>query len=98
MAAKAGNDPVEGPEIRGLIGRAYKQLYVKEVCQLEATPLGRTLLPVLAYALLQKEGENSGSPVFNRQLKPFAIHHRALEDMKLNEGILLNEIRAALAR
>jgi hypothetical protein len=42
-------------------------------------------------------GGNSGSPVFNRQLKSFAIHHRALEDMRLNEGILLNEIKAALA-
>jgi hypothetical protein len=44
------------------------------------------------------EGGNSGSPVFNRQLKSFAIHHRALEDMRLNEGILLNEIKAALAQ
>jgi hypothetical protein len=42
------------------------------------------------------EGGNSGSPVFNRQLKSFAIHHRALEDKRLNEGILLNEIKAAL--
>jgi len=43
-------------------------------------------------------GGNSGSPVFNRQLKTFAIHHRALEEMRLNEGILLNEIKAALAQ
>lgn len=29
-AAKFADDPVEGPELRGLIGRAYKQLYVNE--------------------------------------------------------------------
>jgi hypothetical protein len=27
-AEKCADDPVEGPEIRGLIGRAYKQLFV----------------------------------------------------------------------
>jgi hypothetical protein len=71
MASKAENDPLEGPEIRGLIGRAYKQLYVNEGgpdnlrsaiafyakdWQLETSPLGKTLLPVIEYALLQKEG------------------------------------------
>ena len=28
IAQKVETDPVEGPEVRGLIGRAYKQLYV----------------------------------------------------------------------
>ena len=28
MSQKCADDPVEGPEIRGLIGRAYKQLFV----------------------------------------------------------------------
>lgn len=43
------------------------------------------------------ESGNSGSPVFDRQLNSFAIHHRAREDKKLNEGILLKEIQSALA-
>ena len=43
------------------------------------------------------EGGHSGSPVFTRQLKPFAVHHRALYDRQVNEGILLNAIRTALA-
>ncbi len=30
MSRKYSDDPVEGPEIRGLIGRAYKQLFVNE--------------------------------------------------------------------
>src|SRR5262249_32315842 len=29
MSRKYSDEPVEGPEIRGLIGRAYKQLFVK---------------------------------------------------------------------
>jgi len=43
------------------------------------------------------EGGNSGSPVFDRQLKSFAIHHRAREDKKLNEAILLRDIQSARA-
>lgn len=42
------------------------------------------------------EGGNSGSPVFTRQLKSFAIHHRALYDKQLNEGVLMNAVKAAL--
>src|SRR5262245_38765049 len=30
MSQKYSNEPAEGPEIRGLIGRAYKQLFVKD--------------------------------------------------------------------
>src|SRR6266446_4101345 len=43
------------------------------------------------------EAGNSGSPVFDRRLKCFAIHHRALEDKQLNEGIILDEIKKAIA-
>src|SRR5262245_59947535 len=35
------------------------------------------------------EEGNSGSPVLDRQLSCFAIHHRALKDKQLNEGITL---------
>lgn len=42
------------------------------------------------------EGGNSGSPVFTCQLKSFAIHHRALYDRQLNEGILLYAVKATL--
>ncbi len=42
------------------------------------------------------EGGNSGSPVFDCQLSAFAVHHRAREDKKLNEGVLLRDIQAAL--
>lgn len=38
------------------------------------------------------EGGHSGSPVLTRQLKTFAVHHRALYDRQLNEGILLKDI------
>ncbi|SEN38962.1 Trypsin-like peptidase domain-containing protein [Nitrosospira multiformis] len=41
-------------------------------------------------------GGNSGSPVFTRQLDSIALHHRAIEEKKLNEGIVLNEIRIAI--
>jgi hypothetical protein len=42
------------------------------------------------------EGGHSGSPVLTRQLRTFALHHRALYDRQLNEGILLNSVRSAL--
>lgn len=42
------------------------------------------------------ESGHSGSPVYDRQLNSFAIHHRAREDKKLNEGIILKEIQSAL--
>ncbi len=42
------------------------------------------------------EGGNSGSPVFTRTLGCFAIHHRALYERQLNEGIVLKTIQAAL--
>jgi hypothetical protein len=42
------------------------------------------------------EAGNSGSPVFDRRLKCFAIHHRALDDKQLNEGIVLDEIKKAI--
>jgi hypothetical protein len=38
------------------------------------------------------EAGNSGSPVFTKKLNTIAIHHRALDDKKLNEGILLRDI------
>lgn len=38
------------------------------------------------------ETGNSGSPVFNRQWGLFAVHHRALHDEQVNEGILFNAI------
>ena len=39
------------------------------------------------------DGGNSGSPVMNERLKTFAIHHAAREQLKLNEGILLESIK-----
>ena len=42
------------------------------------------------------EGGHSGSPVLTRQLKVFGIHHRALYDKQLNEGIILNAVIAAM--
>jgi hypothetical protein len=42
------------------------------------------------------EGGHSGSPVLTRQLRIFAIHHRALYDRQLNEGIILNAVKTAL--
>jgi hypothetical protein len=42
------------------------------------------------------EEGNSGSPVFTKKLHAIAVHHRALKDKKLNEGVLLNEIKASL--
>jgi hypothetical protein len=44
------------------------------------------------------EEGNSGSPVLNRQLSCFAVHHRALIGKQLNEGITLEAIRRAIAQ
>jgi hypothetical protein len=41
------------------------------------------------------KGGHSGSPVLTRQLKTFAVHHRALYERQLNEGIILNDIISA---
>ena len=43
------------------------------------------------------EEGNSGSPVLDRQLSCFAIHHRALKDKQLNEGIALEAVMRAIA-
>lgn len=43
------------------------------------------------------EGGSSGSPVFNRNWDTFAIHHRALHDRQLNEGVLFDSIKQRLA-
>jgi hypothetical protein len=42
------------------------------------------------------EGGQSGSPVFNGKWKPFALHHRAVDEKQLNEGILFEAIRAEI--
>jgi V8-like Glu-specific endopeptidase len=44
------------------------------------------------------EEGNSGSPVLDRQLSCFAVHHRALVGKQLNEGISLEAIRRAIAQ
>ena len=44
------------------------------------------------------EEGNSGSPVLDRQLSCFAVHHRALMAKQLNEGITLEAIRRAIAQ
>lgn len=44
------------------------------------------------------EGGHSGSPVLTRQLKTFGIHHRALYDRQLNEGIVLNALKTELEK
>jgi Trypsin-like peptidase domain/MAP3K TRAFs-binding domain len=44
------------------------------------------------------EEGNSGSPVLDRQLSCFAVHHRALMGKQLNEGITLEAIRRAIAQ
>jgi Trypsin-like peptidase domain/MAP3K TRAFs-binding domain len=43
------------------------------------------------------EKGNSGSPVLDRQLSCFAIHHRAVAEKQLNEGITLQAIARAIA-
>jgi len=42
------------------------------------------------------KGGNSGSPVFNRRLDTFAIHHRARDELQLNEGVLLESVKVNL--
>ena len=42
------------------------------------------------------EGGNSGSPVFNRRLKAFAIHHRTVSELEVNEGVLFEPIFASI--
>ena len=44
------------------------------------------------------EEGNSGSPVLDRQLSCFAIHHRALKEKQLNEGISLEAVIRAIAQ
>lgn len=44
------------------------------------------------------EEGNSGSPVLDRQLSCFAVHHRALKEKQLNEGIALEAVIAAIAQ
>ena len=44
------------------------------------------------------EPGNSGSPVFNAKARSFAIHHRALYDRQLNEGISLAAVKDAFER
>ena len=44
------------------------------------------------------EEGNSGSPVLDRQLSCFAVHHRALMAKQLNEGITLEAIRRAITQ
>jgi hypothetical protein len=44
------------------------------------------------------EEGNSGSPVLDRQLSCFAIHHRALKEKQLNEGIALEAIIRAVSQ
>lgn len=39
------------------------------------------------------EGGNSGSPVFTRQWKLIALHHRAREERQVNEGVCFEPIR-----
>lgn len=44
------------------------------------------------------EEGNSGSPVLDRQLNCFAVHHRALKEKQLNEGIALEAVIRAIAQ
>jgi hypothetical protein len=44
------------------------------------------------------EEGNSGSPVLDRQLSCFAIHHRALKGKQLNEGIAMEAIIRTIAQ
>ncbi|RPH79310.1 MAG: DUF4071 domain-containing protein [Nitrospiraceae bacterium] len=41
------------------------------------------------------EGGHSGSPVFTRQWKLLALHHRAREELQVNEGVCFDPICAA---
>ncbi|MET0028110.1 MAG: serine protease [Candidatus Thiodiazotropha sp.] len=42
------------------------------------------------------EGGSSGSPVLNRSLKTFALHHKTREALKVNEGVLLEQIKQGI--
>lgn len=42
------------------------------------------------------EGGHSGSPVFTREWKSIAVHHRARPDLQVNEGVLFEPICEAL--
>jgi hypothetical protein len=42
------------------------------------------------------EGGSSGSPVLNRGLKTFALHHKTREALKVNEGVLLEQIKGGI--
>jgi hypothetical protein len=44
------------------------------------------------------EEGNSGSPVLDRQLSCFAVHHRALKEKQLNEGVALEAVIRAIAQ
>src|SRR5262245_16724057 len=44
------------------------------------------------------EEGNSGSPVLDRRLNCFAVHHRALKEKQLNEGIALEAVMRAIAQ
>lgn len=39
------------------------------------------------------EGGHSGSPVFTREWKAMAVHHRARPELQVNEGVLFESIR-----
>ncbi len=41
------------------------------------------------------EPGSSGSPVFTRQWRAFALHHRTIEVQQVNEGVLLKRIKQA---
>jgi hypothetical protein len=43
------------------------------------------------------EGGNSGSPVFRRDLRAFAIHHKARDELQVNEGVLFEPIIQAIS-
>jgi hypothetical protein len=41
------------------------------------------------------EGGSSGSPVFTRQWRVFALHHRTRPEQQVNEGVLFGPIKTA---
>jgi hypothetical protein len=43
------------------------------------------------------EGGHSGSPVFTRQWKLLAVHHKARDELKANEGVLFEPIKQAVS-
>lgn len=43
------------------------------------------------------EGGSSGSPVLNRNLEAFALHHKTRPVLEVNEGVLLEQIREKAA-